>query len=188
MRVDFISIKGTWREVANSCNTTIGKEAGIKEISSKWKIKILLSEHSPIRQFIVKWKWYDLKYWVSVHLVRHWLGIIHWVKTQRTDRTGLDRNSLQQDALVEHEVEANAQAIINISRKRLCGCASKETREAWQTFLNSFKDIEPELYSVCVKECVYRNGLCPERFSSCRYNKTENFKKELTEYLKLFVN
>lgn len=36
-----------------------------------------------------------------------------------------------------------------------------------------------------VKECVYRNGLCPEIFS-CGYNKTEAFKEELKEYLNGF--
>lgn len=67
MFVKFLGAKGTWREVANSANTTINKEAGIKEPSSLWKRRMLLCEHSPIRQMIVKWKWYDLKYWISVH-------------------------------------------------------------------------------------------------------------------------
>jgi hypothetical protein len=38
-----------------------------------------------------------------------------------------------------------------------------------------------------VRECVYRNGLCPEMFT-CGYNKTEAFKEELREYLKGFEN
>ena len=180
MRVNFLGTKGTWREVANSCNTTIHKEAGEKEPSSLWKRRLLLSEHSPIRQFIVKWKWYDLKYWVSVHLVRHWLGIVHWVRTQRSDRTGVDRNELPQGAMVEHEAEANAQALINISRKRLCMQASPETREAWQAVINEVAKVEPELASCCVPDCIYR-GHCYE-FKSCGYCKTEEYKKRLAEY------
>ena len=182
MKVEFLGVKGTWREVANSCNTTIGKEAGVKEPSSQWKRRLLMSEHSPIRQISIKWKWNDLMYWVSVHLVRHWLGIVHWVSTQRSDRTGVSRNDLPQGSFVIHEAEANAQAIINISRKRLCTCASKETREAWQSFLEELKDSEPELYSVCVPECVYR-GFCPE-FYSCGFHKTESFTIRLEEYRK----
>lgn len=182
MKVEFLGVKGTWREVANSCNTTIGKEAGVKEPSSQWKRRLLMSEHSPIRQISIKWKWTDLLYWVSVHLVRHWLGIVHWVSTQRSDRTGVSRNDLPQGSFVIHEAEANAQSIINISRKRLCNCASPETREAWKAFLYEVKDKEPELYSVCVPECVYR-GFCPE-FYSCGYHKTESFTNQLQQYRK----
>lgn len=184
MKVKFLGKKGTWREVANSCNTTIHKEEGGKEPSSVWKKRILLSEHSPIRQISFKWKWIDLKYWVSVHLVRHWLGIIHWVRTQRTDRTNIDRNELKQSAFVEHEAEANIQALINISRKRLCFQASSKTREAWEKVVEIIKKVDKEIGSVLVKECVYRNGLCPE-FKTCGYNKTEKFKKELEEYTEI---
>lgn len=180
MFVKFLGSKGTWREVANSANTTINKEAGEREPSSLWKRRMLLAEHSPIRQLIVKWKWRDLKYWVSVHLVRHWLGIVHWVRTQRSDRTGVNRDDIPQSASVEHEAEANAQSMINISRKRLCFQASQETREAWQGVLESMKDEQPELFSVCVRDCVYR-GWCYE-FHSCNYHKTAKFQEELDKY------
>lgn len=180
MKVTNVKSKGTWRDVANSCNTTIHKEAGIKEPSSNWKLRMLRCEHSPIRQIVIKWKWRDIFYWVSTHFVRHKFGVEHWVRTQRTDRTGVDRNKEPQAALVEHECEANAQAIINISRKRLCNGASPETREAWKEFLEKIKDKQPELYSSCVPDCIYR-GHCFE-FYSCGFHKTEEFKKQLAEY------
>lgn len=180
MKVEFLGTKGTWREVADSANTTIHKEAGIKEPSSSWKRRMLLCEHSPIRQLFVKCKWYDLKYWVSVHFVRHKFGIEHWVRTQREDRTGVERGELSQSNLVEHEILANAQAMINISRKRLCNQASKETREAWQTLLESIKEEQPELYAVCVPDCIYR-GWCYE-YKTCGYYKTELFQQKLNEY------
>jgi hypothetical protein len=181
--IKFLKIKGTWREVANSANTTINKDEGIKEPSLQWKKRILLSEHSPIRQLMISWKWIDLPYWVSVHLTRHKYGIEHWVRTQRTDRTGINRNELKQGNLVEHECLANAQALINISRKRLCNMASPETKQAWKEMLYELSKKEPELSSICVKECIYRNGFCPE-FKSCGYNKTKLFKMELNEYQK----
>ena len=114
MRCNFIKTKGTWRDIANSANTTINKEEGIKEPSSLWKKRMLLCEHSPTRQLLIKAKWYDLMYWVSVHLVRHKFGIEHWIRTQRTDRTEFNRNNLPQGSLVEHEIEVNEQSIINI--------------------------------------------------------------------------
>jgi hypothetical protein len=185
MRVKLLGIDGTWRAVANAANTTIHREDGTREPTSRWKQRMLMCEHSPIRKLNVSWRWYDLKYWVSTHLVRHKFGIEHFVRSQRTDRTGIDRNDLPQGNLVEHECEANAQAIINISRKRLCKQASKETRRAWQEFLNSFKDEEPELFNACVPECVYRNGLCPE-FKTCGWNHTQTFKQRLAQYVEGF--
>lgn len=179
MKINLLGIKGTWREIANAANTTINKEAGENEPSSHWKKRMLLCEHSPIRQLSIKAKWYDLMYWVSVHLVRHKIGIEHWVRSQRPDRMGiiLNRNNESQSALIEHEIEANAQAIINISRKRLCKMAMPETREAWVEFLMSFKDRESELYEACVPNCIYQ-GYCYE-FRSCGYHKTDSFQKEL---------
>lgn len=175
-----LKIKGTWREVANSARVTINKEAGIGEPSSKWKKRMLLSEHSPIRQLLINIKWYELKSWVSVHLVRHKYGIEHWIRTQRSDRTGINRDLLPQGSTVEHEILASSQAIINISRKRLCNCAAKETREAWQAALESIEDTEPELYSVCVPDCIYR-GWCYE-YKSCGYYKSKDYKEDLDRY------
>lgn len=183
MECELIKIKGEWSDVLNSARTTINKEGINKDPSSLWKKQILLAEHSPIRQIIIKAKWKNLKSWISVHLVRHWLGIVHWVRTQRTDRTGVDRDELLQSNLIEHEIEANAQSIINISRKRLCNGAHKETKEAWISFLETIKNTEPEIYSVSVPECVYRNGICPE-FKTCGFNKSEDFDKLRLEYIK----
>ena len=180
MKVDYIGMFGDWRGVADAANTTIGREPGDKEPSPKWKRKILLAEHSPIRTLQIRWRWIDLPYWVSVHLVRHKIGIEHFVRTQRSDRTGIDRNELPQGALVTHECVANPQSIINISRKRLCQQASKETREAWTLFLESIKLNHPELYSVCVPECVYR-GWCTE-FKSCGYSLTSKFREAHIQY------
>lgn len=186
MHVKLIEISKNWKDIKNSALTTVGKESNT-EPSTEWKRKILFSEHSPIRKLKINAIWHELFYWVSVHLVRHKHGVEHWVRSQRTDRsaTKTDRNQELQSALIEHEIDANAQAIINISRKRLCYMASIETREAWQEFINSFQHDEPELYSVCVKECVYRNGICPE-FKSCGYNFTDTFVQEVKEYTKGF--
>jgi hypothetical protein len=185
MKVLLKGIKGTWREIADAARTTIHMEEGTKEPSSKWKKSILLAEHSPIRKLHIDWKWYGLKSWISVHFTRHKIGIEHYVRTQRTDRTGIDRNELKQSQLLEHECEATAQAMINISRKRLCNQASKETKEAWREVLENIKDKQPELYNVCVPECIYRNGFCPE-MKSCGWNKTKEFEEKLKEYIKDF--
>jgi hypothetical protein len=180
MKVEFLGIRGSWRDVADAARTTIHREAGEKEPSSEWKRRMLLCEHSPIRQLFIKCKWYDLKSWVSVHFVRHKIGIEHWVRTQREDRAGIDRDELQQGNKVEHEFIASSQAMINVSRKRLCNQASKETREAWQLVLEEIKEREPELFKVCVPDCIYR-GWCYE-FKSCGFHKTGKFEERLKAY------
>lgn len=186
MNVELKDYRDLWQGIKNATMNTIGKNKGAYP-TTEWKRKLLLSEHSPIRKLIIGWRWTDLKYWVSVHLVRHKFGIDHFVSTQRTDRTGINRDELPQGSLVNHECEANAQALINISRKRLCHCASLETRQAWQKVKEEISKVEPELAKCMVKECVYRNGLCPEMFT-CGYNKTEVFEKELKEYTDIISN
>jgi len=180
MKIAWLKTKGTWRSIADSARTTIGLDTGEGEPSSTWKWRMLMCEHSPIRKLIVCWKWVSLKYWVSVHFVRHKIGIEHWVKTQRSDRTGVNRDEIGQGALVEHECEANAQTIITMSRKRLCRQASPETREAWQAVVTSISKQEPELARACAKDCIYR-GWCYE-YKSCGYHLTPEYKVELDNY------
>lgn len=184
MKVELKFVRDYWQDVKDAAMNTINKNTG-KYPDNIWKRKLLMSEHSPIRLIKIHWRWINLKRWVSDHFVRHKFGIEHFVSTQRSDRTGIDRDNLPQGSFVNHEAEANAQALINISRNRLCNCASPETRQAWQGVKDKVKTIEPEIAKSMVRECVYRNGLCPE-MNSCGYNKTEAFKKELAEYIEGF--
>lgn len=179
-KIKFLKSFGSWREVADAARTTIRLDEGVKEPTSKWKKRILLAEHSPIRKLCFGWKWLDLPYWVSVHFVRHKYGIEHFVSTQRTDRTGCERDANRQDAPVMHECFANAQAVMFISRRRLCGQASAETRAAWKLVVDAIAEKEPEVASCCVPECVYR-GFCPE-FKPCGFFGTEAYEKALERY------
>lgn len=178
--LEYFGTRSTWRDVADAARTTINQAAGTGEPSSQWKKRILLSEHSPIRQLVFRWKWIGLKSWVSVHLVRHKFGIDHFVSTQRSDRTGNDRNASRQDTPVTHECIANAQAILSISRKRLCMQASPETRDAWKQVVDAIATTHPEVAVCCVPECVYR-GFCPE-FRCCGYANTAAFVEACKAY------
>ncbi len=181
MKIEWLKHDDNWQDVKNATMNTIGKSVGHYP-DSEWKLRLLKSEHSPIRKISFSWRWVDLPYWVSVHFVRHKIGIEHFVKTQRSDRTGKNRNELPQGTYVSHECEANAQALITISRKRLCSSASPETRQAWLLVKEKVEAAEPELSRCMVRECVYR-GFCPEMFG-CGFDKTEAFQKELAEYRK----
>ena len=176
----YLKVIGTWRDVADAARTTIRMPEGQKEPSAKWKRRILLAEHSPIRKLLVSWKWSNLPYWVSVHFVRHKYGIEHFVSTQRTDRTGEDRTAKAQDAPVEHECFANAAEVMFISRRRLCAQASPETRAAWRLVVDALAEKEPELAACCGWECVYR-GFCPG-CGSCGFVDTAGFAEAVRKY------
>lgn len=163
MKTKLLKIKGDWAEVLDDCRATVGKKERGKEPSTTFKKRILIAEHSPIRDIAVKWRWDNIKSWIATHWVRH-----KWecfVRTQRTDRTGIDRDKLPQDALVTFTGEANAQHLIDSWRKRLCYQAAQETREYAEDFKAALHEVQPELADVLVPHCVYRNG-CPE-MESC---------------------
>ena len=178
--IDWWKWKDVWPEVKQAARTTIGKDGEGAYPTDSWKKTILLAEHSPIRKIRFSWRWKDLKSWVSVHFVRHKFGVEHWVSTQRSDRTGNDRDASRQDTPVIHECEANAQALIFISRRRLCRQASPETRTAWFEVKEDVQKCDPVLASVMVPECIYR-GFCPE-FRSCGYVDTPQYKEALEKY------
>ena len=157
-----------WKKIKSACMTTISKEGGDKEPSSEWKRKLLLAEHSPIRRGTISWKWYSIPYAISTHFVRHHEGVEKWVSTSRADRTEIkDRSQRSQMDCVQMEMEANIQALINISAKRLCTCADPITRTYWKNLLLAIKEYDEDIYWACVPQCI-RCGGCPE-YKSCGY-------------------
>lgn len=168
-KTEITKVDADWVTVKNECRNTVNKDPTENVPGSKFRMDLLISEHSPIRLIQVSWRWASIKSWVATHFARHWLGWDKWIGTQRTDRTGVDRNASRQDELVPMDVHANAQALINVSRFRLCRQASPETREHMEDVkLKVHNEAnEPELADVCVPNCVYRGG-CPE-FSECGF-------------------
>ena len=179
MRVEIVNWVDHWQVVKNAAMNTIGKSEG-KYPNRKWKRAILRSEHSPIRLLEFTIRIYEIPYWVSVHLTRHKIGIEHFVSTQRTDRTGIRRDDLPQGALVDHTIRVNAQALITISRKRLCRQASLETRRMWEAVIAAVSEVEPEIAEMCQPECVYR-GFCTE-MKPCGFAETALYRDTIAEY------
>ena len=161
MRVEIKHYGDMWQIIKDNALFTIHKENG-KYPTDKWKEDILIAEHSPIRSGKIIINVYDIPSFVITHFVRHHIGIEKYVATFRSDRYQQDevpnRNTLQNMRL-----EIDFQAFINISRKRYCCCASKETRYVWSQIMKHVKEYEPQLYMVCVPECIYRCG-CSEMF------------------------
>ena len=177
-----------WKRALNAARRTIGKKPLDKEPSNSWKAKMLLAEHSPIRLIEYEWTWSDIMQWVTTHLVRHHEGCEKFIHSQRGDRRAIleeynvsSRNELPQGATNDMDMTANAQALISISRKRLCSCASKETREAWKQVKEEVRKVDPVMADKMVPECIYR-GFCPEFMNPCGYANTEKYQQNLKRY------
>ena len=168
-----------WKKIKSACMTTISKQAGDKEPPQNWKRKLLLCQHSPLRRGCISWKWEEIPYCISTHFVRHHEGCEKFVGTERADRTEVkDRSQRSQMNPVPMEMDANIQALINISEKRLCNCADPTTIQYWKAVLEEIKKYDEDIYWACVPQCV-RCGGCPEKFGTCHF--FENLSKDWTK-------
>lgn len=166
MKVIIKHYQDNWQIIKDNALFTIHKFGGGQYPTSKWKRKILMAEHSPIRSGRLIVEVHDIPSFVIGHFVRHNVGFTPFVSTLRDDRTEYDEGKVP-DRLTPNSLrfDGNFQSFINISRKRLCGQASKETRDVWAAIMAAVAECEPELYYHCVPECIYRGG-CPE-FTMC---------------------
>ena len=194
----------SWNRALNAARKTWGKNKIEKEPSEEWKKMALMAEHSPIKlvEYTISFK--DLRQWVGVHLLRHPF-VLPFIHTQRVDKRDLDeyvdkvmsilsddvkndpsfnkRDYLFQGQTNDQDFVVNAQTLINISKKRLCTCASKETRDAWKAVQEAIREFDPVMASFMVPSCVYR-GFCPEK-DSCGYWKTKKCNKDVDDYRNL---
>ena len=154
-----------WSLALECARETMGKHPTGKEPSHEWKVGALTCEHSPIRTVMFAVHMLGIPTFVSVHFVRHKIGVEHFVKSQRSDRSasGASRHDLPQDAPVDHLMVCNAAAILQMARFRLCGKASAETRAVMESIVGTLRTIgETELADLCVPRCVQMGGRCPE--------------------------
>ena len=192
MKVNVIQ-ETPWSRALNAARRTIGKPPLNKEPSDNWRKMVIMAEHSPIKlvEYLISFK--DLRQWVGVHLLRH-EHMLPFIHSQRVDRReDIDSLTERVMSIIEEDVKSdesfnkrdylfqgepndqdfvvNAQTLINISRKRLCHCASKETREAWVAVKEAIKEFDPIMASFMVPNCIYRSR-CPE-MNTCGYYKTD---------------
>lgn len=168
-----------WQAIKSACMTTISKQAGDKEPPQAWKRKLLICRHSPIRRSLISWKWEEIPYCISTHFARHHEGCEKYVGTSRADRTEIkDRSQRTQMDCVPMEMDANIQALLSISERRLCTCADPLTTKYWNAVLEAIKEYDEDIYWACVPQCI-RNGACCEPFGNCKF--FENFSKNLTK-------
>ncbi len=138
-----------------ACAVTMGTA------SSKAKLETLYDcEHSPIRTQIFWIEMRAIPSFVSVHLVRHKIGVEHFVKSLRNDRCG--KGDETRESPVNHAMLINAAALIQMARKRLCVQAHVKTRHVMQAMKDAVARVDPALVQFMVPECEYRGGFCHE--------------------------
>lgn len=150
-----------WDVVKEAALATENKRPKEPFPTYEWKAKMLTAEHSPIRclQFFIRME--NIPYFVAMHLVRHKQGVEWFVGTSREDRTGVPRDERKQTDLVNLSCIINAQALITISRKRLCNKADKKTQAVWIEVKKAMREVDTAMANAMVPECAYR-GRCTE--------------------------
>lgn len=119
------------------------------------------SRHSPIR--MVKY-WVELlgiPSFVSVHLVRHKVGVEHFVQSMRDDRGGAGDDVVNRLTPVNHSMDLNAETIITMAEKRLCYKSHHKTVGVFRKLRAAIGQHDHDLARWMVPRCV-TIGYCPE--------------------------
>lgn len=181
-------LEDMWREVRRMARRTVGKEDLSAPVSEMFKARMLVSEHSPIRELRFHVMLHAIPTFVAQQFSRHRIAIQnpgeflyleenedptdveHYVRTQRSDRTGESRGS--QEALIDYDFVVNAQGLIDMSKKRLCMMASNEARAIWIEVRKKLIEVEPLLGKLLQPSCMYRGGDCPELNTGCMWRQS----------------
>lgn len=150
-----------WLKVKQRALVTCGKTM-VNPPTSEWKRKILLARHSPIRKLNFSFYLSDIPYWLSTELCRHHEGCEKYVKSQRNDRQeSYDRNEAYQNAPVNMIWDFNAESLMTIASKRLCGKATKEAQQVMGTMAALAEMSCPEFKGMFRTPCGW-TGKCYE--------------------------
>lgn len=120
--------------------------------------------HTPMRTQLFWIEMVGIPTFVSVHFVRHNVGVSHFVQTNRSDRGGTgttDRNTP-----VNHAMLINAEALVNMAHRRLCLQSHELTIKIFQYIYDAVLQVDPALAKHLVPMCVFRGGNCGE-FGDC---------------------
>lgn len=155
---------------------------------------------------------FDMPLYIATQFIRHSVGNVSFQLSCRDDRNGANvglttllselvdvaQNGGNTEAMISDifskvdrythvnlGMYINAQALINMSKKRYCGNASMESQVVFDLIADTVGDVDKDLANYLVPTCVYRNGLCPE-LKCCNFNKTSKYKSWQKRYNKLF--
>lgn len=160
-----------WQAVLKRALVTIDKKSErIPDLT--WKRKMIECRHSPLRRLRFSFMFENLPYYISVHFVRHHVGIEKYVRSQRNDRQqDYDRKKAPQDAPVNMIMDFNGESILEFFNKRLCGAVAVETREIVEQMKELVEMCCPEFEGFIEPMCFRNGGVCHE-FLKCGKNKS----------------
>jgi len=198
----FCDLSAMWSKVLRDSRRTVGKDDLLKEPSQNFKNSIMRSRHSPIRKLKFEIFIEEVPAFVSQQFSRHHIALAsdptssfaepihptdveHFVQTSRADRTGIKRSERKQTDMVSYNFEANAQGLLDASKKRLCLASDPQAVKYWSEVKIQLAKICPEVAVKMQPECVCV-GFCPEdpNLVKCRYTKTKQYEKLREEYIR----
>lgn len=162
-----------WCAVKERTLITVGKKP-TTDPHIAWKRRLLEARHSPIRRLRFAFRLEGIPSYVAVHLCRHVHGQ-PYVRSQRNDRQQeYDRTKAPQDTPVDMIWDLNAEELMVVANKRLCGQADPKTREIVQMICDEAVGHCPEFDGFLVPLCQYHGGVCHEFFPCGRASDGKN--------------
>ena len=152
-----------------ACQATSGKKIDKSKVMNLCN-RMYLAEHSPIRERVFWITVDNVPTFVANHFARHHEGINQFHRTHRSDRTGIKDEDQNRLTPTHFEFSANAQALINMSRRRLCSRAAASTRIVMRMIRDCMTNVDIGLANCMVPDCVYRGNVCYE-MESCGLHK-----------------
>lgn len=154
-----------WKECKQRALITIygkGLTRPKKEPSSAWKHKILEARHSPIRVLRYSFLIENIPSNIAVHFSRHKHAEPYNSSLRNDRQTVMDGDKAPRDTPINLIIDFNAEELMIVANKRLCGKAAKNTQEITAQMCRLAEQATPELEGLLVPMCDYHGGICHE--------------------------
>lgn len=131
--------------------TTQGYRKVVNPPDTEWMQSILRSRESPLRSLHFLIRFDTIPSFVATHLVRH-VHLQPYVQTKRDDLQ--DDKETDRWTPVLMVIDINAEELLTVANKRLCGRAHEETRKAVREMCRAVIDVRPEFKPFLVPFCM----------------------------------
>ena len=123
---------------------------------------LLEARHSPIRVLNYAWLIEGIPSNIATHLARH-VHAVPFVSSLRNDRQErMNGDETPRNTPVDMIFYGNAEELMTVANKRLCGKASVKTQAVVKEMCKTAVMATPEIEDQLVPNCEYRNGICTE--------------------------
>lgn len=123
---------------------------------------LLEARHSPIRVLNYAWLIEGIPGNISTHLARH-VHAVPFVSSLRNDRQErMNGDEAPRNTPVDMIFYCNAEELMTLANKRLCGKASAQTQTVVKLMCQKAEMATPELKGLLVPACQYHGGVCHE--------------------------